>query len=119
MRALDKQGDQAAGFAFLAKNAGRMVASRDLSGMIRREVDRNDPTLRRLREIENNLVEDFIVLDEGRRPGLAVPLALICGGLLAWGAALVLVLRGRLSAPAADAPAPAPPPSTPPAQPAG
>lgn len=95
MRELEKQGDKAAGFAFLSKNAARMVVSRDLQGMIRQGVDRNDETLRKLKEIESNLVEDFAILDEGRRPGLVMPLALIAGGLLCWGLAVRLLVRRR------------------------
>lgn len=107
MRANEKQGDKMAGLAFLSKNAARMVVSRDLQGMLRRKIDRNDPTLRALKEIESNLAEDFAILDEGRRPGLLIPFVVVAAGLLLWALAALLLLR--LWKKPAAAPAPAPP----------
>jgi hypothetical protein len=93
MRVLDKKDDPGAGLAFLAKNAKRMVASRDIQGTLRTEVDRGDPAFVKLRDLENNLVRDFAVLDEGRNPSLVGSLSLLAGALLLGALGLVLIAR--------------------------
>jgi hypothetical protein len=86
MAALDGK-DTGAAFAFLAKNAKRLIRDKDVTGMVQSGIDKDDKLHRRLRELNKDLVADFVVVDEGRRPNPLVSLLLLVGGL-----ALVLVI---------------------------
>jgi len=81
MSALD-QNDKKAFFSFLAKNAKRLIRDKDVSGMVQSGIDKNDKIHRRLKELNQDLAADFLVIDEGREPRLLWSLSLLGGGVL-------------------------------------
>jgi hypothetical protein len=81
MSALDES-DKKAFWAFLAKNAKRLVRDKDVTGMVQSGIDKNDKIHRRLRELNKDLAADFLVIDEGREPRLLWSLGLLGGGVL-------------------------------------
>ena len=81
MTAVDGK-DQSAFFAFLGKNANRLVRDKDVTGMVQSGISKNDSIHKRLRELNKGLVEDFVVIDEGREPALMWSLLLLAGGVI-------------------------------------
>lgn len=81
MAALDQK-DSKALFGFLAKNAKRLIREKDVKGMVQSGIDKNDKIHKRLRETNKDLVDDFVVIDEGREPGFLWSAVLLTIGLL-------------------------------------
>lgn len=81
MAALDEK-DKGALFTFLAKNAKRLVRDKDVKGMVQSGIDKNDKVQRRLRDVNKDLVADFVVIDEGREPGFLWSAFLLTGGVV-------------------------------------
>ena len=80
MAALDEN-DKKAFFSFLAKNAKRLIRDKDVTGMVQSGIDKNDKVHRRLKELNKDLADDFLVIDEGREPRLLWSLVLLGGGV--------------------------------------
>jgi hypothetical protein len=95
------EGDKTAAFGFIAKNAARMVRTKDIEGMVEAGIDKNDKLHRRLKELNEDLESEFVVIDEGRRPGFLKSSLMLGGGVLV---ALFVAVAGRgQSAPGGDA----------------
>jgi hypothetical protein len=90
--------DQKALFGFLAQNAKRLFVERDVEGTLQTGIDRSEKTMKKLRQAEKDLADDFAVLDEGKKPSLFASLALLGGGLL--GGLLLIALAARKTSPA-------------------
>jgi len=80
LAALDAK-DKGALFAFVARNARRLVREKDVTGMLESGLDRDDKLHARLRELDKDLVEDFVVLVEGKEPHPMRSVALLAGGI--------------------------------------
>lgn len=81
MAALDEK-DTSAVYAFLGKNAKRLIRDKDVIGMVQSGISKNDKMHQRLRDLNKDLVEDFLVIDEGREPDLMWSFLLLAGGVL-------------------------------------
>jgi len=81
MAAIDDK-SKGASFAFLAKNLHRLVRDKDVMGMVQSGIDKDDKTHKRLRELNKDLVEDFVVIDEGRQPSLFKSFLILGGGIV-------------------------------------
>lgn len=81
MAALDGK-DKGATFAFLAKNVKRLIRDKDVTGMVQSGIDKDDKLHKRLRELNKDLVADFVVVDEGRSPTPLMSFLLLLGGLV-------------------------------------
>jgi len=69
------------GIKLLLKYDGAFRA-RPVEGLVRFGIDLKDKEARKLRELNPSLSEDFVLLDEGKRPELGLSLLLFGGGLL-------------------------------------
>jgi len=72
---------------FVAENAKRLRYEKDVEGMVRSGIDRDDKVLKHLREKKEGLAADFVALDDGRKPGFLWSALLLGAGVL-----LLLVL---------------------------
>jgi len=91
MSALDAK-NEGAFFSFLGKNAKRMIYDKDVTGMVQSGINRKDKVQEKLRELNKDLAADFVVIEEGREPGLVWPAVLLTGGI-----ALFLFLSLRIA----------------------
>ena len=67
---------------FVAENAKRLRHEKEVEGMVRSGIDSDDKVLKHLREKKEGLAADFVVLDDGRKPGFLSALLLGAGVLL-------------------------------------
>jgi hypothetical protein len=65
-----KEKDTKAQILFMVKNDKRLRRDKDITGMVQSGIDREDKLFRRLRELDRNIADDFVVIDEGRTPNL-------------------------------------------------
>ena len=80
MSAIDEK-DMKGALSFLVENAGKMRLERDFKGVIRSGIDSNDKVLRHLKE-KGDVAPQFVVMDEGKEPGILGSLAQLGGGAL-------------------------------------
>lgn len=88
----------------VARHAEKLVMLRDVSGLVRFGLDADSKTRDKLAKLHLKLTDDFVILDEGKKPD-------IYAGSLMFGAGLVVgffMLRkaGKQSSPPAPAPVP-------------
>jgi hypothetical protein len=82
MSEADAKGDTKAMFSFLAENMTALQYDREIEGMVRSGFDSDDKVLKHLRERKKGLAADFVVLDQGKKPGMIKSVLLLGGGLL-------------------------------------
>jgi len=103
-----KSEKEAVSFIFAHRN--ELIVKRPVQGVIRYGVDLRDKEERKLRKLNPDLAENFIILDEGERPALLVSALMFLGGL----AAVIFFIKSIASTPAPPSETPPPIPPTPP-----
>ena len=69
---------------FALGNLDKLYPTRDISGLVRFGIDMRDKEADELRKLNSNLVEDFIMIDDGKKPEWTGAIALPIGLLLAY-----------------------------------
>jgi hypothetical protein len=72
--------DEAALMRYALDHHEQILSTRDIEGLVRRGVDLDDEERTKLESLDATLAEDFVILDEGRTPGVMGPLGLFAGG---------------------------------------
>ena len=71
---------------FMVANMDKVLAERDVQGLVRFGIELDDDDAREIKKISPNLAEDFIILDEGKKPEwhsvILLPLGLFLGYFL-------------------------------------
>lgn len=94
LAAIDKN-NQTAFFSFMAKNAKRMILTKDVKGMVQAGIDKNDTVQSKLAAMNKELAADFVILEEGSEPSLVKSGLMLGGGIVI--ALLFLGSRGKES----------------------
>jgi hypothetical protein len=68
--------DEAEKRKLMISNLDRFFPKRTVKGLVRFGIDMNDRDRRKLADLDQNLASDFVIIDEGKEPGL-VPSALM------------------------------------------
>ena len=66
---------------FLQEHARELVIQKDVQGLVRFGIDLEDRKVRKLRKLNENLAQDFIVLADGESPNYLFPIVSLLGGL--------------------------------------
>jgi len=106
------------GLKFAIENKEKLMAKRDVEGVIRFGIDLKDKDRRKLAALDKNLTPDFVIISEGEKPQIILSIVMFGGGIV-----LLLVLLGVLgsskssgddTAEAKDTPSSGPRPLAPP-----
>ena len=65
---------------FALEHHQQIVSTRSIEGLVRRGVDLDEKERDQLKNLDATLAEDFVILDEGKEPGLTRPLGMFSGG---------------------------------------
>ena len=96
---------------FVQEHARELVVQRDVTGLVRFGLELEDRDVRKLRKLNDNLAQDFVVLADGERPDYLQAIAFSVGGV-----ALAAWLLKRTLGSTRTPPPPRPPPIPPSAQ---
>ena len=80
-----------------------------MQGLIRSGIDQEDPDVRKLRSLNKNLAQDFVVVAEGERPDYLMSSMLLLAGLVLGGWLLKQIFGKSTRLPGSQPP-PLPPP---------
>jgi hypothetical protein len=83
--------DQGEMMRFSLEHSDKMFPTRDVRGLVRYGVDLDDDERAQLKGLDDALAENFVILDEGKEPGVGKSLGMFGGG-----AVLMLVSGGIL-----------------------
>jgi hypothetical protein len=83
--------DQGEMMQFSLEHRDKIFPTRNVSGLVRYGVDLDDDERAELKGLDDTLTEDFVILDEGKEPGLGRSLGMFGGGVV-----IVLVTGGAL-----------------------
>ena len=99
---------------YLVEHQINPLVHRDVQGLLRYGIESDDKTMRKLKAVNNNLADDVVVLEEGKKPDFALSSALVCIGLLLAGWQIKRAARNSSQSPPPPpiAPPPMPPPPT-------
>ena len=75
--------DEKAALAFMLKNQERLRPVRDVSGVLQFGVDSSDKKRRKIAKLNQDLTADFVVIEDGKRPGILSALGLLAAGFVA------------------------------------
>jgi hypothetical protein len=81
--------------AWALKNQERVFPHRDVSGLVRFGLDMNEKDRSKIKELQANLANDFIILDDGKAPSLGKSLGFLVGGVMVLGIIIMMFLRNR------------------------
>lgn len=84
--------DEQALMTFAMQNNQALGAQRDVRGLVRYGVDLDDDERDQLKNLDSTLAPDFVILDDGKQPGLGLPLGMFSGG------AVLVVVAGAMLA---------------------
>jgi hypothetical protein len=79
---LIKMQDESEMMKFAVENHEKMFRTVDVKGLIRYGVDLDDSDRDKLKNLDATLVEDFVILDDGKAPGYGRSLGFFAGGAL-------------------------------------
>jgi hypothetical protein len=96
MSEADAKSDTKAMLSFLAENAKALQYDQEIEGMVRSGFDSDDKVLKHLRERKKGLAADFVVLDQGKKPGM-IKSGLMLGGGVLLGVACIALFASKSS----------------------
>lgn len=66
---------------FMAKNLAKLRPARDVEGLVQFGIDSDDKKRKKIKALYNNLAEDAIILEDGKKPEAGQSAFLLLGGL--------------------------------------
>jgi len=75
--------DEKAALAFMLKNHERLRPVRDVSGLLQFGIDSESKKRRKIAKLNPDLAADFIVIEEGKRPGILASMSLLGASFVA------------------------------------
>ena len=109
LRQLEAAPNDAEAIELLVQRKDALYAKRTVKGLVRFGIEMKDEDREKLASLDKNLVEDFVVLDEGKKPEMGLNLSLMGIGLLF---GVLWIRSGSKSAPPSSS-GPTPPPLPP------
>ena len=85
---------------WLARNTDRVFVRRDVRGLVKFGVELDTQKRRQLEKLQDNLADDFIILEEGRRPEFKQSVGYLALGAVMLVVSIVFVRRSQDPAPA-------------------
>ena len=85
---------------WLASNAKRVFVRRDVRGLVKSGVEMDTQKRRKLEKLQGDLADDFIMLEEGRKPEFTQSVGFLALGAVMLVVSVVFVRRTREPAPA-------------------
>jgi hypothetical protein len=67
--------------AWALKNRDRVFPQRDVTGLVRFGIDMKDKERNKLAKLQENIADDFIIVDDGQQPNLTEGLGFLAGGI--------------------------------------